>query len=53
VLGRLNPSYFLGGEMALDAAAGAQAIADRVATPLTLGSRRRRPPASSRSPTRT
>jgi N-methylhydantoinase A len=36
VLGRLNPSFFLGGEMALDAAAARQAIAERVAGPLAL-----------------
>ncbi len=36
VLGRLNPAFFLGGEMALDAAAARKAIADRVAAPLAL-----------------
>ncbi|MEX2147613.1 MAG: hydantoinase/oxoprolinase family protein [Candidatus Rokuibacteriota bacterium] len=36
VLGRLNPAFFLGGEMALDAEAARRAIADRVATPLAL-----------------
>jgi N-methylhydantoinase A len=36
VLGRLNPAYFLGGEMTLDAEAARRAIADRVATPLAL-----------------
>src|SRR2546426_649040 len=36
VLGRLNPAFFLGGEMALDAAAARNAIADRVAAPLAL-----------------
>jgi len=35
-LGRLNPSFFLGGEMALDAEAARRAIAERVATPLGL-----------------
>jgi N-methylhydantoinase A len=36
VLGRLNPAFFLGGEMALDTEAARRAIADRVATPLAL-----------------
>jgi N-methylhydantoinase A len=36
VLGRLNPDYFLGGEMALDVAAALQAIEARCATPLGL-----------------
>ena len=36
VLGRLNPAFFLGGEMTLDAAAARKAIADRVAAPLAL-----------------
>ena len=36
VLGRLNPAFFLGGEMALDIQAARRAIADRVATPLGL-----------------
>src|SRR5690348_17344210 len=36
VLGRLNPAFFLGGEMALDAEAARRAIADRVAAPLAL-----------------
>jgi N-methylhydantoinase A len=36
VLGRLNPAFFLGGEMALDAEASRRAIADRVGTPLAL-----------------
>jgi N-methylhydantoinase A len=36
VLGRLNPAFFLGGEMALDAGAARRAIVDRVATPLGL-----------------
>jgi len=36
VLGRLNPAFFLGGEMALDAEAARRAIADRIATPLAL-----------------
>jgi N-methylhydantoinase A len=35
-LGRLNPSFFLGGEMALDAGAARRAIAERVAAPLGL-----------------
>jgi len=35
-LGRLNPAFFLGGEMTLDAAAAHRAIAERVATPLGL-----------------
>ena len=35
-LGRLNPAFFLGGEMTLDAAAAHRAIADRVAAPLRL-----------------
>jgi len=36
VLGRLNPAFFLGGEMALDTEAARRAIAERVATPLRL-----------------
>jgi N-methylhydantoinase A len=36
VLGRLNPAFFLGGEMALDADAARRAITERVATPLAL-----------------
>ena len=36
VLGRLNPSYFLGGEMALDDDAARAAIEERCATPLGL-----------------
>ena len=36
MLGRLNPAFFLGGEMALDADAARRAIADGVATPLAL-----------------
>jgi N-methylhydantoinase A len=36
VLGRLNPAFFLGGEMALDAEAARRAIADGIATPLAL-----------------
>ena len=36
VLGRLNPTFFLGGEMALDGDAARRAIAERVATPLAL-----------------
>ena len=36
VLGRLNPSFFLGGEMVLDADAARAAIVDRVAAPLGL-----------------
>jgi N-methylhydantoinase A len=35
-LGRLNPSFFLGGEMMLDADAARHAIAERVAAPLAL-----------------
>ena len=35
-LGRLNPSFFLGGEMTLDADAARRAIAQRVAAPLAL-----------------
>ncbi|HET7344180.1 MAG TPA: hydantoinase/oxoprolinase family protein [Methylomirabilota bacterium] len=35
-LGRLNPAFFLGGEMALDVAAAQHAIAERVAAPLSL-----------------
>jgi N-methylhydantoinase A len=35
-LGRLDPSFFLGGEMTLDAAAARRAIAQRVAAPLAL-----------------
>jgi len=36
VLGRINPSFFLGGEMALDTDAARRAIAERVATALAL-----------------
>ena len=36
VLGRLNPDYFLGGEMALDAEAAAAGIRERCADPLGL-----------------
>jgi N-methylhydantoinase A len=36
VLGRLNPSYFLGGEIALDADGARRAIEERCATPLGL-----------------
>jgi N-methylhydantoinase A len=36
VLRRLNPAFFLGGEMTLDAEAARRAIADRVAAPLAL-----------------
>ena len=36
VLGRLNPDYFLGGEMALDAAAAREAIAAAIAKPLGM-----------------
>jgi N-methylhydantoinase A len=35
-LGRLDPAFFLGGEMALDADAARRAIAERVAAPLGL-----------------
>jgi len=35
-LGRLNPAFFLGGEMALDADAARRAITERVAAPLSL-----------------
>jgi N-methylhydantoinase A len=35
-LGRLDPSFFLGGEMTLDADAARRAIAQRVAAPLAL-----------------
>ena len=35
-LGRLDPSFFLGGEMTLDADAARRAIAERVAAPLGL-----------------
>jgi N-methylhydantoinase A len=35
-LGRLNPAFFLGGEMRLDAAAARRVIAERVAAPLGL-----------------
>jgi N-methylhydantoinase A len=37
VLGRLDPGYFLGGEMALDVEAARRAIRTRVAKPLGLG----------------
>jgi N-methylhydantoinase A len=36
VLGRLNPNYFLGGEMKLDIEAARRAIHDRIAQPLGL-----------------
>jgi N-methylhydantoinase A len=36
VLGRLDPAFFLGGEMRLDADAARRAIAERVAAPLAL-----------------
>jgi N-methylhydantoinase A len=36
VLGRLNPAYFLGGEMGLDVDAARAAIDERLATPLGL-----------------
>lgn len=36
VLGYLDPDYFLGGEMRLDAAAGREAIAEHVGAPLDL-----------------
>jgi N-methylhydantoinase A len=36
LLGRLNPAFFLGGELALDLAAAERAISDRCATPLGL-----------------
>src|SRR5207237_920167 len=36
VLGRLNPAFFLGGEMTLDADAARRAVAERVAAPLGL-----------------
>lgn len=36
VLGRLNPAFFLGGEIILDAAASRQAILERCARPLNL-----------------
>ena len=37
VLGRIDPEFFLGGAMRLDAAAAQAAIVDRVAQPLSLG----------------
>ena len=37
VLGRLNPEYFLGGEIPLDVGAARTAIADRIAAPLGIG----------------
>lgn len=36
VLGRLNPDYFLGGELRLDVSLAKQAIERRIATPLNL-----------------
>ncbi len=36
VLGRLDPDYYLGGEMSLDVDAAARAITDRIARPLRL-----------------
>jgi N-methylhydantoinase A len=37
VLGYIDPHYFLGGSMSLDAAASERAIAERIAAPLGLG----------------
>lgn len=37
VLGRLNPDYFLGGEMPLDVEAARRAVYDNVARPLAMG----------------
>jgi N-methylhydantoinase A len=37
VLGYVNPDYFAGGSMALDAGAAARAVAERVAEPLGIG----------------
>ncbi len=37
VLGRLDPANFLGGEMRLDAEGAARGIAEKIATPLRLG----------------
>ena len=37
VLGRLNPAYFLGGEIGLDVEGAARAIEERCAAPLGLG----------------
>lgn len=37
VLGRLDPAYFLGGRMTIDADAARRAIEDRIARPLGLG----------------
>ncbi|HZO97613.1 MAG TPA: hydantoinase/oxoprolinase family protein [Gaiellaceae bacterium] len=37
VLGRLNPAYFLGGELALDVEAARRAIEERCARPLGMG----------------
>ena len=52
VLGRLDPGYFLGGQMQLDA--GARARGDRARSASASGSTRPRPPRpSSASPTRT
>jgi len=36
VLGRLNPEYFLGGQMLLDRAAAERAVRDRIANPLKM-----------------
>ncbi len=37
VLGYIDPDYFLGGKMTLDAAASERAVAERIGTPLGLG----------------
>ena len=37
VLGRLNPDYFLGGEIAIDVEAAGRVIIDKIARPLGLG----------------
>ena len=53
MLGYLDPDFFLGGRMRLDVEAARRAIEERVARPLGLGARRRRPGASTGSSTRT
>ena len=47
VLGRLDPRYFLGGEMHLDADAARNAVLKGIAGPLALGDR---PPAAGHEP---
>jgi N-methylhydantoinase A len=48
VLGRLDPGYYLGGEMSLDAEAAKQAILNRIARPLKRKGRRGNHPGDQR-----